>query len=115
MVAHHIIADPLQTSVRERLEDLARAAGHGDDDYAAELARSEIPVLVQALRSLLDAHQPDARGRCPVCRERRFSVRRRGPRLPCRAYLAVQLQLGAVNKAAPRRRHRRRTHLYSAG
>lgn len=109
---------PLQTSVHQRLDDLARSAGLCDADSAIELARREIPLLVQALRAVLAVHEPDERGRCPVCRGRssRLWFRRRN-RMPCRAYLAVQLRLGAVEAAATSHRPRRHraTHLHSVG
>ncbi|HVW41255.1 MAG TPA: hypothetical protein VHC18_07890 [Amycolatopsis sp.] len=117
------IVGPLQASVYERLEDLTRSADLLDDEHAAELARREIPLLVQALKSVLATHDPDARGRCTLCGERRsrFPFRRRGRHLPCRAYLAVQLRLGTVEKAIPHREHTRhrqhhhcrRAHLHS--
>lgn len=111
-------AGPLQTSVQQRLDDLTRAAGLCDAGRATELARREIPLLVQALRSVLAAHEPDEHGRCPVCRTQspRLSFRRRN-RMPCRAYLAVQLRLGTVEATLPGRRSRRHraTHLHSVG
>jgi len=99
------------------LDDLTRSAGLCDGEPAADLARREIPLLVQALRSVLAAHEPDTRGRCPICRDRgsRLFFRRRS-RLPCRAYLAVQLQLGTIETATTHRkqsRHRRPMHLHS--
>ncbi|GAB3006810.1 hypothetical protein LWP59_29440 [Amycolatopsis acidiphila] len=108
-------AGPLQTSVHQRLDDLTRSVGLCDADRATELARREIPLLVQALRSVLAAHEPDEHGRCPVCRTQsaRLPFRRR-TRMPCRAYLAVQLRLGTVEATLPRRTRRHRaTHLHS--
>lgn len=108
-------AGPLQTSVHQRLDDLTRSAGLCDADRAIELARREIPQLVQALRSVLAVHEPDERGRCPVCRGQssRLWFRRRN-RMPCRAYLAVQLRLGTVEAASSHRpRRHRATHLHS--
>jgi hypothetical protein len=102
--------------VHQRLDDLSRAAGLADAHRATELARREIPLLVQALRSVLAAHEPDEHGRCPACRTQssRLPFRRRN-RLPCRVYLAVQLRLGAAEAARPGRRARRHraTHLHS--
>jgi hypothetical protein len=111
------IVGPLQTSVHERLDDLTRTAGLCDPDRASQLARREIPLLVQALRSVLAAHEPDARGRCPICRGRasKFLFRRRS-RMPCRAYLAVQLRLGTMETELPHRKQTRRhraAHLHS--
>jgi hypothetical protein len=107
---------PLQISVHQRLDDLMRSAGLCDADRATDLARREIPLLVQALRSVLGPHEPDERGRCPVCRgPAAWLPFRRRNRMPCRAYLAVQLRLGTVEAAAPSRRPRRHraTHLHS--
>jgi hypothetical protein len=112
------IVGPLQTSVHERLDDLTRTAGLCDPDRASQLARREIPLLVQALRSVLAAHEPDARGRCPICRGHtaRFLFRRRS-RMPCRAYLAVQLRLGTMETELlprhPQARRHRAAHLHS--
>lgn len=111
-------AGPLQGSVHDRLDDLTRAAAVTDPQAAAELAHREIPLLVQALRSVLAEHEPDARGRCPSCRGRlaRLPFRRRNV-LPCRAYLAAQLRLGTVDPAGPHRagRRQRPAHLRSVG
>lgn len=109
-------AGPLQTSVHQRLDDLMRSAGQCDADRASELAQREVPLLVQALRSVLAAHEPDDRGRCRVCRgQASWLPFRRRNRMPCRAYLAVQLRLGTLDEAAPGRRPRRHraAHLYS--
>ncbi|TNC29002.1 hypothetical protein [Amycolatopsis alkalitolerans] len=109
---------PLQRSVHRRLDDLRRTAGLADTGRAADLARHEIPLLVETLRAVLAEHAPDERGRCAVCwpRTSRFRFRRRGP-LPCRVYLAIQLRLGTVEAAMPglpRPRHRA-AHLHSVG
>ncbi|HVV10183.1 hypothetical protein [Amycolatopsis sp.] len=123
MLDSEAIAGPLQTSVHHRLDELARTAGLADDDHATELARREIPLLVQALRAVLAAHEPDARGRCRACRgQATRKLFRRGNRMPCRAYLAVQLRLGTIEAALPHHRHNRTrhhrrttTHLHSVG
>ncbi|WP_208025956.1 hypothetical protein [Amycolatopsis acidicola] len=120
MLDSEAIAGPLQVSVHQRLDDLARSAGLADEEHATELARREIPLLVQALRAVLAAHEPDARGRCRICRgQSARRLFRRGNRMPCRAYLAVQLRLGTIEAAFPQHRHskhhhhRRATHLHS--
>ncbi|NKQ53060.1 hypothetical protein HFP15_09215 [Amycolatopsis sp. K13G38] len=119
MLEHDTMVGPLQTSVHQRLETLTRSAGLCDTDHAADLARREIPLLADALRAALAAHEPDARGRCRVCRDRGSKLLfRRRSRLPCRAYLAVQLRLGTIEDAVTHRkqsRHRRPTHLHSVG
>ncbi|HEX3790491.1 MAG TPA: hypothetical protein VHW44_21680 [Pseudonocardiaceae bacterium] len=80
----------LDRSLHDRLGDLVRKAERGDDETVLDLARSELPKMVSALRALLDEHRPDDRGRCPTCRRKRFS--RRLPS-PCRAYLTAHLCL----------------------
>jgi hypothetical protein len=91
----------LDRSLHDHLCDLVRRAQRGDDDTALDLARVELPKIVTALRSLLEEHQPDERGRCVTCRRRPFS--RKSPS-PCRAYLTAHLCL--VTADAPNgRRH----------
>lgn len=80
----------LDRSLHDHLGDLVRQAERGDDLTALDLARTELPKMVTALRALLNEHSPDERGRCPTCRSRRFS--RRLPS-PCRAYLTAHLCL----------------------
>lgn len=88
----------LDKSLHEHLSDLMRLAAKADDRTAVGLARAELPRMVTALKALLDEHQPDANGRCPTCRTRRFS--RRLPS-PCRAYLAAHLCL-TITRDEPR-------------
>jgi hypothetical protein len=80
----------LDRSLHDHLGDLVRMARGADDHTAIDLARTELPKMVSALRALLGEHQPDTHGRCSTCRRRRF--RRRLP-APCRAYLAAHLCL----------------------
>ena len=80
----------LDRSLRAHLGDLLSRARHGDEEVAIDLARVEVPKIVTALRALLDEHHPDAHGRCPTCRTRRFG---RHLPAPCRAYLAAHLCL----------------------
>ncbi|MEU4803209.1 hypothetical protein [Actinosynnema sp. NPDC023587] len=94
----------LDKSLRERLGTLVRLASAGDDETAVELARSELPRLVAALRALLDGHRPDEHGRCPTCRTSRWT--RRLP-APCRAYLGAQLALTVAAETPGRRKHLR--------
>jgi hypothetical protein len=110
------IVGPLQTTVHGRLADLTRSIDLANSGEAAALAKTEIPLLVEALRSVLAAHEPDSRGRCPACRGRlsRLLFRRRS-RGPCRAYLAAQLRLGIGDGETPvippfASHHRRRGH-----
>ncbi|HJQ48588.1 MAG TPA: hypothetical protein VJ870_20030 [Amycolatopsis sp.] len=115
MAEHDISVGHCRPSVHQRLDNLTRSADVADDDQAADLARREIPLLVQALRSVLATHEPDARGRCPLCREHRSRPLFRRGRLPCRIYLAVQLRLGTLESAIPRCPHRHRAHLRPVG
>lgn len=80
----------LDKSLHEHLAALVRLATTGNDETAVELARSELPRVVAAVKALLAEHTPDERGRCPKCRTRWWS--RRMPS-PCRAYLGAQLCL----------------------
>jgi hypothetical protein len=82
----------LDKSLHEHLATIVRLAARGDDETLAELARSELPRVVAAVKALLDEHTPDEHGRCPTCRT---SWRRRLP-APCRAYLSAQLCLMTV-------------------
>ncbi|ONI87413.1 hypothetical protein ALI22I_23235 [Saccharothrix sp. ALI-22-I] len=83
----------LEQSLRADLAAVARMVDVGSDDAVAAVARSEMPRLLRALHALLDAHQPDANGRCPTCRDRRFWRLHywRRPNVPCRAFLAARL------------------------
>ncbi|MFC6089027.1 hypothetical protein Q5530_18650 [Saccharothrix sp. BKS2] len=96
----------LDKSLHEHLATLVRLAATGDDETAADLARSELPRVVAAVKALLDEHTPDDRGRCPTCRTRWWS--RRLPS-PCRAYLTTQLCLTVFDdEPSGRREHARR-------
>jgi hypothetical protein len=84
----------LETSLAEYLAEVTRRAERGDEQTAADLARLELPRLVEALKAVLDEHQPDQFGRCPGCRHTRFG---RNP-TPCRAYLSAHLCLIATEE-----------------
>lgn len=88
----------LDRSLHDHLGDLVAQAERGDDLTALDLARTELPKMVTALRALLNEHSPDEHGRCPTCRSRRFS--RRLPS-PCRAYLTAHLCLMIAQDAHP--------------
>ncbi|GAB3466452.1 hypothetical protein [Actinophytocola sediminis] len=87
----------LETSLADYLTDISGRARHGDDRAAADVARSELPKLIEALLGVLDEHSPDSTGRCTNCRPGRFS---RTP-APCRAYLTAHLCLVDVTDEAP--------------
>ncbi|GAB3501693.1 hypothetical protein [Amycolatopsis cihanbeyliensis] len=122
MLDRDTIVGPLQASVQRRLDDLVRSVGDASEERAAELGKRQVPLLVETLRSVLALHEPDARGRCPICRPRgsRLLFWRRN-RTPCRAYLAVQLRLEgldeptAVIPTVTSHQRRRKPHLNYAG
>jgi len=88
----------LDRSLHDRLGDLVRRAQRCDDATALKLARVELPKIVTALRTLLDEHQPDERGRGLTCRSRRFRGKLPSP---CRAYLAAHLCLVIAEDVRP--------------
>lgn len=97
----------LESSLAEYLSGVVRQVEDGDERTAAGVARHELPRLVEALKAVLDEHQPDQFGRCPSCRHTRFG---RTP-TPCRAYLSAHLCLvatedepAAAEQTAPMRR-----------
>lgn len=79
----------LESSLAGYLADVTRRAHSYDDRTAAAVARNELPRIVEALKAVLDEHEPDEHGRCPTCRTKRFG---RTP-APCRAYLTAHLCL----------------------
>ncbi|MFI9816405.1 hypothetical protein [Saccharothrix variisporea] len=95
----------LDKSLHDHLAALVHLSATADDPTAADLARTELPRVVAALRALLDEHTPDPHGRCPTCRthrSRRFS--RKLPS-PCRAYLGAQLALTVTAETPGLHRH----------
>ena len=90
----------LAQSLRADLAVVARMVDVGGDDAVAAVARSEMPRLLAALHALLDEHQPDVNGRCPMCRDRRFWRLHywRRPNVPCRAFLAARLAWTAAGE-----------------
>jgi hypothetical protein len=87
----------LEASLAGYLADIVHRAEYGDDRTAAAVARCELPRLVEALRAVLDEHEPDQFGRCPSCRHGRLG---RTP-APCRAYLSAHLCLVATEEEPP--------------
>jgi hypothetical protein len=83
----------LESALADYLADITHRAQYGDERTAAAVARFELPRLVEALKAVLDEHEPDQFGRCPSCRSGRFS---RTP-APCRAYLSAHLCLVATD------------------
>ena len=84
----------LEASLAGYLADVVHRAEFGDERTAAAVARCELPRLVEALKAVLDEHDPDQFGRCPNCRSSRFG---RTP-APCRAYLSAHLCLIATEE-----------------
>ncbi|MEU4763804.1 hypothetical protein AB0H12_11150 [Actinosynnema sp. NPDC023794] len=80
----------LHLQVRNRLAVVEGVATGGDERVAADLARSEVPLLVTAIRVLLDGHRPDSEGHCRACWGRRWWQR---PTVPCRQYLLARTAL----------------------
>ncbi|MBB5155942.1 hypothetical protein BJ970_003476 [Saccharopolyspora phatthalungensis] len=95
----------LNKSVRRRLDDLANIAANGDDHAVTEVARSEMPHLVEAVRRLMAEHEPNERGECPACSRLLQRWRRplRRPKSPCRVYLAARWALFNESPSAARR------------
>lgn len=87
----------LETSLADHLADITYRARFGDQHVMVEIARFELPRLVEALKAVLDEHTPDEHGRCPACRTRRFG---RAP-TPCRAYLTAHLCLVVTEEETP--------------
>ncbi|NUT90540.1 MAG: hypothetical protein HOY78_00790 [Saccharothrix sp.] len=95
----------LDKSLHDHLTALVRLSATTDDTAAADLARTELPRVVAALRALLDEHTPDAHGRCPTCRTRRAGRFSRKLPSPCRAYLGAQLALTVTAESTGLHRH----------
>jgi hypothetical protein len=87
----------LEASLAGYLADIVHRAEFGDEHTAADVARSELPRVVEALKAVLDEHAPDQFGRCPSCRQGRFG---RTP-APCRAYLSAHLCLVVAEDEPP--------------
>lgn len=93
-----VLSSALQSAVCGRLDYLDRLCHEGDEQSKAALANTEITRLTEAWRSLLAAHQPDKRGRCPEC-----SGRRQPRRHPCSVWtIAHQHLLAADSPSATR-------------
>ncbi|MEV6871659.1 hypothetical protein [Amycolatopsis sp. NPDC051128] len=102
-----VLSSALRSVVFARLDYLDRLAHDGDEPSRAALADTEITRLTGAWRSLLTAHQPDERGRCPQC-----SGRRRHRRHPCTVWTIAHQHLIA---AAGPPEHRTSRHAAGAG
>lgn len=96
MAGRDPIVNPMQASVHRKLDEITRSLSETPAGTDAALAQRDTTLLVSALRTVLSEHRLDPRGNCVLCDSRRprFLARRRRGRMPCRAYLAVQLALG---------------------
>lgn len=87
----------LEASLAAYLADVTQRARVGDERTATTVARLELPRVVEALKAVLDEHEPNEHGRCPTCRTSRFG---RAP-APCRAYLTAHLCLVVTEDESP--------------
>jgi hypothetical protein len=87
----------LETSLAAYLAEVTQRARIGDERTAATVARLELPRVIEALKAVLDEHEPDENGRCTACRTSRFG---RAP-APCRAYLTAHLCLVVTEDESP--------------
>ena len=87
----------LEASLAAYLADVTQRARVGDERTAAAVARFELPRVIEALKAVLDEHEPDEHGRCTTCRTSRFG---RAP-APCRAYLTAHLCLVVTEDESP--------------
>jgi hypothetical protein len=65
-----VLGQVLRNAVWERLDMLSDLATRADAQSLVSVARSELPRLTEAWRSMLQAHDPDERGDCPTCSTR---------------------------------------------
>ncbi|HEY3691617.1 MAG TPA: hypothetical protein VGL46_15195 [Pseudonocardiaceae bacterium] len=70
-----ILHSTLRTAVFERLTYLDTLVDTADDESKSKLADTVITQLTGAWRELLDAHEPDERGRCRGCSPGRLRSR----------------------------------------
>ena len=93
----------LRKAVLDRLDALDRAVGEDAPEVLLPIARSELHRFTEALKTLLDDHEPDSDGRCPSCR----GTLRRRP-WPCKVWQAAHHQLITDRSGAPEHRGRPR-------
>ncbi|TWF92737.1 hypothetical protein FHU35_1619 [Saccharopolyspora dendranthemae] len=93
----------LRKAVLDRLDALDRAVDEDAPEVLLPIARSELYRFTEALKTLLDDHEPDSDGRCPSCR----GTLRRRP-WPCKVWQAAHHQLITERSGSPERRSRLR-------
>lgn len=93
-----ILGQVLRNAVWERLDMLSDLADRADAASLVSVARSELPRLAEAWRSMLHAHEPDERGDCPTC-----STRWHRSKAPCSVWQAAHEHLVAGGLAPAQR------------
>ncbi|WP_307870417.1 hypothetical protein [Saccharopolyspora endophytica] len=93
----------LRKAVLDRLDALDRVMGEDAPEVLLPIARTELYRFTEALRNLLDDHEPDSDGRCPTCR----GTLRRRP-WPCKVWQAAHHQLITERSGSSERRARLR-------
>lgn len=86
-----VVFDELHGRVKSYLATVKCVAADGGDEAALVIARSELPLIVDAFDALFSGHSPDEDGHCRQCRRTGRWWRRR--RVPCRVFLAAQIAL----------------------
>lgn len=85
-----VLGHILRNAVWERLDMLTDIAQRADAHSLLSVARSELPRLAEAWRSMLEAHEPDERGDCPTC-----STRWHRSKAPCSVWQVAHEHLVA--------------------
>ena len=83
-----ILGQILRQAVWERLDMLDALANNADGPSLASVARTELPRLSDGWRTLLRAHEPNAKGNCPSC-----SSRWHVQKAPCSVWQAAHQHL----------------------
>ncbi|MGH8572675.1 MAG: hypothetical protein ACREX8_08880 [Gammaproteobacteria bacterium] len=78
----------LRRAVLERLAAVEEMAVRASSHLSARPARAHLKTIMDGWRELLIEHQPDLKGRCPVCSGR---LRRR--RWPCQIWMTAHEHL----------------------
>jgi hypothetical protein len=101
-----ILGQVLRNAVWERLDMLSDLAQRADAPSLLSVARSELPRLAEAWRSMLRAHEPDERGDCPTC-----STRWHRCKAPCSVWQAAHehLVVGGLAPQPPEQSRRAET------